>query len=84
MIKLDIKTVAQILSAEWINQDQRGTNLIEVVTVMTDTRKSAAQALFFALKGANFDAHDYLPQAVAQGAVALVVEKSNPDISVPQ
>lgn len=84
MIKLDIKTVAQILSAEWINQDQSGTNLIEVVTVMTDTRKSAAQALFFALKGANFDAHDYLPQAVAQGAVALVVEKSNPDLSVPQ
>lgn len=41
--------------------------------VSTDTRKMATGALFFALKGDLFDAHDFLDDAVAAGAGALVV-----------
>lgn len=43
--------------------------------VCTDTRKRMDGALFLALVGDNFDAHDYIEQAEKMGAVALVVSK---------
>lgn len=42
--------------------------------VGTDTRQSLSGKIFFALKGENHDGHDYLPNAIAAGASALVVE----------
>lgn len=42
--------------------------------VSTDTRSLSQGALFFALKGENFDAHHFLAQAATAGAGALVVE----------
>jgi len=48
----------------------------ETVTgVSTDTRSIRAGDLFFALRGANYDAHDYLDQAFAKGAVAAIVDR---------
>src|SRR5581483_11556174 len=48
----------------------------ETVTgVSTDTRAIRAGDLFFALRGANYDAHDFLAQAFAKGAVAAIVER---------
>ena len=41
--------------------------------VTTDTRALQPGDLFVALRGERFDAHDFLAQAVASGAVALVV-----------
>ena len=41
--------------------------------VWTDTRTVAAGDLFVALRGERFDGHDFLRQAVAAGAVAVVV-----------
>ncbi|HOX88081.1 MAG TPA: UDP-N-acetylmuramoyl-tripeptide--D-alanyl-D-alanine ligase [Burkholderiaceae bacterium] len=52
-------------------------------SVSTDTRSIAPGALFFALRGERFDAHDFAAQAVAGGAVALVVEREL-DLAVPQ
>jgi len=40
--------------------------------VHTDTRTLRAGDLFVALKGERFDAHDFLPQARAAGAVAAM------------
>ncbi|NDE55336.1 MAG: UDP-N-acetylmuramoyl-tripeptide--D-alanyl-D-alanine ligase, partial [Gammaproteobacteria bacterium] len=51
--------------------------------VSTDTRNLSDQALFFALRGERFDAHDFADQAIEHGAVALVVEKRLP-IDAPQ
>jgi UDP-N-acetylmuramoyl-tripeptide--D-alanyl-D-alanine ligase len=42
--------------------------------VSTDTRSVAPGDLFVALRGERFDAHDFLADAVARGAAALVVE----------
>lgn len=44
--------------------------------IFTDTRVSAPGALFVALSGERFDAHDFLDKAVAAGAAALCVERS--------
>jgi len=43
--------------------------------VCTDTRSLVPGCLFVALKGERFDAHDFLPAALAGGAAALVVEQ---------
>ena len=43
-----------------------------------DSRDVAAGDLFFALRGADADGHDYLPQALDLGAVALVAEALPP------
>ncbi|HND85385.1 MAG TPA: UDP-N-acetylmuramoyl-tripeptide--D-alanyl-D-alanine ligase, partial [Pseudobdellovibrionaceae bacterium] len=44
-------------------------------SVQTDTRKNLAGALFIALKGDRFDAHDFIDQAVAAGAAGVVIHK---------
>ena len=47
---------------------------LAVSGVSTDTRAIAAGQLFIALRGERFDAHTFLPQALASGATALLVE----------
>ena len=48
--------------------------------VSTDTRHLPRDALFVALKGDRFDAHDFLAQAHAQGAAAAVVRRGTPPV----
>ena len=45
----------------------------EFAAVGTDTRQIVADTLFVALRGDRFDAHDFLAEAVAAGATAVVV-----------
>jgi UDP-N-acetylmuramoyl-tripeptide--D-alanyl-D-alanine ligase len=45
-----------------------------IARVHTDTRTLQAGDLFVALLGERFDAHDFLPQAAASGAVAVLVQ----------
>ncbi|MDR9439371.1 MAG: UDP-N-acetylmuramoyl-tripeptide--D-alanyl-D-alanine ligase [Halomonas sp.] len=47
---------------------------LPIGAIVTDTRRLAPGALFVALKGERFDAHDFLVQAREAGAVAAVVE----------
>jgi UDP-N-acetylmuramoyl-tripeptide--D-alanyl-D-alanine ligase len=51
--------------------------------VSTDTRTVAAGDLFVALRGENFDAHDFVKDAVARGASAVVVSRPMADLGVP-
>ena len=46
-----------------------------VLRVHTDTRSLRAGDLFVALRGERFDAHDFLPQVAAAGAVAAIGEQ---------
>lgn len=55
------------------------------ITGMTyDSRRVKPGDLFFCLSGAKVDGHDYAPQAVAQGAVAIVAERELPLGEIPQ
>ncbi|MEJ6642673.1 MAG: UDP-N-acetylmuramoyl-tripeptide--D-alanyl-D-alanine ligase [Akkermansiaceae bacterium] len=51
-----------------------GGELVISTGVSTDTRKIAKGALFVALKGDRFDAHNFLEQAIASGAGALAIQ----------
>ncbi|ALV05713.1 UDP-N-acetylmuramoyl-tripeptide--D-alanyl-D-alanine ligase [Roseateles depolymerans] len=51
--------------------------------VSTDTRQLREGDLFVALRGERFDAHDFLPQARAAGAVAAVAERGLAEAGLP-
>ncbi|HEY7193887.1 MAG TPA: UDP-N-acetylmuramoyl-tripeptide--D-alanyl-D-alanine ligase [Gemmatimonadales bacterium] len=48
---------------------------LSFAAISTDTRHLRPETLFIALKGATFDAHDFLAQAKAGGATAAVVRR---------
>lgn len=66
------------LNAEVSNGDA------EFSHVNTDTRTLVAGELFVALRGENFDAHNFLTQAAEKKVCGLVVEKFDANISLPQ
>lgn len=49
--------------------------------ISTDTRSILPGALFVALSGERFDAHEFLPAAAAAGAVAAVVRTGTPAVA---
>src|SRR3989454_7984885 len=53
---------------------------LQFKTVATDTRHPIPDSLFVALRGENFDAHNFLAQAKAQGAAAAVVRRGTPAV----
>src|ERR1700728_399960 len=48
---------------------------LEVASLAYDSRTVAPGALFFCVSGEHSDGHDHAAQAIAAGAVALVVER---------
>ena len=48
--------------------------------ISTDSRQLIADSLFIALKGENFDAHNFLAKAREQGATAAVVRRGTPRV----
>jgi len=60
--------------ALWTHGGLSGKDLM-VRGVATDTRQAMPGALFVALKGDNFDGHDFVEKAKEAGAVALLVAR---------
>lgn len=52
----------------------RGSDTVDVAGIVIDSKKVTPGSLFIAIKGIALDGHDFLPEAVARGAAALVVE----------
>ena len=65
--------LAEALSTEAVGKPPRGST--QTTGITTDTRKIGKGNVFVALKGERFDGHDYLADAVRDGASALVVSK---------
>ena len=63
--------------------DVIGGRPVEILDLAYDTRRVAEGTLFFCVPGATRDGHDLADEAVAAGAVALVVERPV-DVDVPQ
>ncbi|GGK76918.1 UDP-N-acetylmuramoyl-tripeptide--D-alanyl-D-alanine ligase [Amphritea balenae] len=69
--------LAEPLSATLLGDD------CDILRISTDTRKIQQGDLFIALKGDNFDAHDFIGLAESKGAAAVVVDHKI-DTSLPQ
>ena len=76
MISLTLSEIAQALSARLQGDDRT------IAGVSTDSRQINSGDLFIALKGPNFDAHHFIAEVVAKGAVAVVVEPPAPVFAV--
>jgi UDP-N-acetylmuramoyl-tripeptide--D-alanyl-D-alanine ligase len=70
-----MKTVAELLSLLTGARVVGDLSAVAVARVHTDTRSLQAGDLFVALQGERFDAHDFLPQAQAAGAVAAIAHQ---------
>lgn len=77
MMTLRLAELAQALDARLLGEDA------EITAISTDTRTLGLGALFVALRGERFDAHDFCEQAMAAGASALLVERELP-LAIPQ
>ena len=64
-------------------QETNGNMITEIDHLITDSREKTENGLFFCIPGARVDAHNFAPQAVANGCTALVVERLL-DLPVPQ
>ncbi|ENM5896356.1 UDP-N-acetylmuramoyl-tripeptide--D-alanyl-D-alanine ligase [Vibrio mimicus] len=69
MIRVMLSQLCSVLNARLVGADRA------ISAVSTDSRNIPAEALFVALVGERFDAHDFASQAVTGGAVALLVQR---------
>lgn len=68
-------TVADVLTATGARPGSGHAALPGFASVTTDSRRPVGGALFVALRGERFDAHDFVPQALRDGAVAALVDR---------
>ncbi len=86
MTPLSLSRIAQAVNGRLVLNADHDADL-SIDTLVTDTRKldidTAANALFVAIKGEQFDGNDYVVQAAACGARAALVSRQV-DVSIPQ
>lgn len=73
MKKYTLDKIAEITNGRLI-----GDGSIEIILVVSDSKKATSNALFVAFKGERFDGHDFISQAISQGCKAVLI--SNPDM----
>ncbi len=71
-----LQEIAQASGGQWHKNPALP---LSISAVKTDSREDCSNALFIALAGENFDAHDFLPKAVAAGAAALCINRKFAD-----
>jgi UDP-N-acetylmuramoyl-tripeptide--D-alanyl-D-alanine ligase len=80
MKPLSIRQIRQVVGGKALSPIPADAPMVQAVC--TDTRRMERGSLFIALRGENHNAHEFLPQAAAGGAVAALVE-TPPDQSLP-
>ena len=58
-----------------MNIDKLHDLFLKYNAICTDTRKVVKNALFFALKGENFNGNEFASDAIGQGAIFAVVDE---------
>ncbi len=75
----DLERVARITAGEFSGTKRN----CQLSGISTDSRNITPGALFIPLRGERFDGHDYLSQAVKNGAAACLSEEVIEGLSVP-
>ena len=70
MVAFDPEELARWCGGQWVPHPPG-----KILAVVHDTKKVSAGALFVALRGARFDGHEFVGQAVKAGAVAALVSR---------
>ena len=56
----------------------------EIEDIFTDSRQKTEQAMFVCLRGTQFDSHDYIEDAIRNGAVCILTDQDHPHITKRQ
>lgn len=67
-----VSQLAEVLTAQPINLSASA--LASSTSITTDTRSIKPGELFVALRGENFDGHDFVQAAIDKGAIAAIVD----------
>ncbi|MDD5224781.1 MAG: UDP-N-acetylmuramoyl-tripeptide--D-alanyl-D-alanine ligase [bacterium] len=70
-------------TAEAVRGSLCGRGDLPVPGISTDSRSVEPGELFVALRGPNFDGHEYIPEALARGATAVLCERNLSEKSAP-
>lgn len=76
-MELSLSQISAVLGADLVGENRMFTQ------VSINTRTLERGDLFIAIRGENFDAHDYVQQAEEKGACGLIVEHAYPSV-LPQ
>lgn len=76
MRKIKAAEISQAIGADFLQGNPE--NLYKGISI--DSRHIENGQLFFAIRGNNYDAHDFAVQAVSEGASGLVLERIVPDL----
>ena len=77
-----LKEISKVLDAALVSVPLRLEGEL-VSNITTDSRDIRSGALFFALTGEKFDGHHFVEAAIAQGALAAVVDQNQVTSSIP-
>src|SRR3982074_197237 len=77
---MDPRTLRQIV--DWVGGKVHGKSGVSVSHVVTDSRSSHNGDFFVALRGEQFDGHDFLAEVQEAGVFGALVSKVRPDLSV--
>ncbi len=82
--RVSVQAVVERLRSAHLLLEILGPLDLAVSGVAQDSRRVSPGDLFLAWRGLEHDAHDFLPQAVAAGAPAAVVEHFSPGVAATQ
>ncbi|HZW39198.1 MAG TPA: UDP-N-acetylmuramoyl-tripeptide--D-alanyl-D-alanine ligase [Ignavibacteriaceae bacterium] len=71
-VKINIEDIFEIPTAEIFNPD--GFNVINAISI--DSRNIPPRAIFVAIKGKKFDGHNFIDDAVTNGAEVIMINKN--------
>ena len=87
MKEFSVAALAKIIKAHVVGRASHKSRITSHVScftgVSTDSRTTKPGDCFFAIRGENFDGHNYLSDAFAKGAVCAVVEREFDDAGFP-
>lgn len=78
-----MKRLPLSMIAHWAGAELHGDD-VAIDAISHDTRSLAAGSLYVALRGERFDGHAFVADAATRGASALLVERVQPQIELPQ
>jgi UDP-N-acetylmuramoyl-L-alanyl-D-glutamate--2,6-diaminopimelate ligase len=79
-VKLLDQLLEDVPGANWSRERTAG---LRVHRLSDDSRETGSGGLFVAIRGTTQDSHQRIPEAVRNGAIAVIVERDVPDPGVP-